>query len=49
MLNILNITEESGDRDEFGITNYNKDIPIVRGFVEYKTIVATDNTANTSD
>ena len=49
MLSILNITEESGDRDEFGINNYNTDTPIVGGFVEYKTIVATDNTTNTSD
>ena len=49
MLSILNVTEESWDRDEFGINNYNKDTPIVRGFVEYKTIVATDNTASASD
>ena len=49
MLTIVNVTEESGNYEESGINNYNKETPIVGSFVEYKNLVALDNMAYTND
>ena len=49
MITIVNVTEESGNYEESGINNYNKETPIVGSFVEYKNLVALDNMAYTND
>ena len=49
MISILKVTEENRNHEELGIDNYNKDTPIVRSFVEYKHLVALNNTTYTSD